>query len=257
MNLSELNPFQVLYVTDDPDPRVYVDLFSDILVVHSSALFQPGNVVLKGTQGSGKSMLLNLLKPEIRLQYKRSNAAFPVPQRMQQFVGAGINLSLSGILNLGQRPIVTGQEDEGQIFPLFFADFLNYFVVRDLLASIELMGRESDAFDALVRGSAFPEFAQRLAEKDCWLGYLRGCTTFQEVCRRVDDRLASYRAFHQYNPGLSDGCSHKMMLRGECGAAILVEVSPELFPAACGESQRTYRQYGESAVVLPTRTRFA
>ncbi len=53
------------------------------------------------------------------------------------------------------------------------------------------------------------------------------------------------------------GCSHKMMLRGECGAAILVEVSPELFPAACGESQRTYRQYGESAVVLPTRTRFA
>ncbi len=56
---------------------------------------------------------------------------------------------------------------------------------------------------------------------------------------------------------LSKGCSHKMMLRGECGAAILVEVSPELFPAACGESQRTYRQYGESAVVLPTRTRFA
>ena len=54
-----------------------------------------------------------------------------------------------------------------------------------------------------------------------------------------------------------EGCSHNMMLRGECWAAILVEVPPELFPAACSESQRAYRQYGESPIVLPTRARFA
>jgi|SRR5271157_1922210 len=65
-----------------------------------------------------------------------------------------------------------------------------------------------------------------------------------------DDRLASVRFW-------LEGCSHNMMLRGECGAAILVEVPPELFPAACSESQRTYRQYGESPIVLPTRARFA
>ena len=53
-----------------------------------------------------------------------------------------------------------------------------------------------------------------------------------------------------------DGCSHRMMLRKECGAAISVNVSPELLPAAGGETQRTYRQYGKSAVVLPSRARF-
>ncbi|MGO8749705.1 MAG: hypothetical protein ACLQNE_27430 [Thermoguttaceae bacterium] len=37
-----------------------------------------------------------------------------------------------------------------------------------------------------------------------------------------------------------DGCSHGMMLRGECVATILVYVSPELLPAAGCESQGPY-----------------
>ena len=36
------------------------------------------------------------------------------------------------------------------------------------------------------------------------------------------------------------GCSHGMMLRGECVATILVYVSPELLPAAGCESQGPY-----------------
>ena len=54
-----------------------------------------------------------------------------------------------------------------------------------------------------------------------------------------------------------NGCSYMLMLRGERGAAILVNVSPELLPAAWGESQPAYRQHGKSSFVLPTRTRFA
>ncbi len=38
----------------------------------------------------------------------------------------------------------------------------------------------------------------------------------------------------------SIGCSHGMMLRGECVATILVYVSPELLPAAGCESQGPY-----------------
>ena len=53
------------------------------------------------------------------------------------------------------------------------------------------------------------------------------------------------------------GCSYNMMLRGECWAAILVDVSPEFLPAAYGESQSAYRQDGSGSLVLPTRTRFA
>jgi len=54
-----------------------------------------------------------------------------------------------------------------------------------------------------------------------------------------------------------EGCSYILMLRGECGAAILVNFLPELLPAAWGESQPAYRQHGKSSIVLPTRTRFA
>jgi Leucine-rich repeat (LRR) protein len=53
------------------------------------------------------------------------------------------------------------------------------------------------------------------------------------------------------------GCSHKMMLRIKRGAAILVDVSPELLPAPGGESQGAYRQHGKRSLVLPARTRLA
>ncbi len=36
------------------------------------------------------------------------------------------------------------------------------------------------------------------------------------------------------------GCSHRMMLRRERGATVLIDVAPELMPAARGESQGAY-----------------
>ncbi|HEY3963032.1 MAG TPA: hypothetical protein VGM05_00625, partial [Planctomycetaceae bacterium] len=72
----DVNPFQILYVTDSPDPRLFVALFSDLPIQFSQPVFQSGNVVLKGTQGSGKSMLLNLLKPQIRLAFARAGVEF-------------------------------------------------------------------------------------------------------------------------------------------------------------------------------------
>ena len=74
---SRINPFHELYVTESIGPDSFVKLFSDALVVHTLALFKPGNVVLKGLPGTGKSMMLSLLKPSIRLAYKRSNNKFP------------------------------------------------------------------------------------------------------------------------------------------------------------------------------------
>jgi hypothetical protein len=53
------------------------------------------------------------------------------------------------------------------------------------------------------------------------------------------------------------GCSCILMLRGECGTAILVEVSPERLPAAGREPQGADRQHGECSIILPARARFA
>ena len=193
------NPFEVLYVTDSPDPRLFVKLFSDLPVRFSSPIFQSGNVVLKGTQGCGKSMLLNLLKPQIRRAYYNAGVDFPVPPESRSFLGGGINLTLSGALDIGQRPVTTTELEDRALFPLLFADFLNYFVARDLFRSIETMVEAPDAFDQLIEPSRLDAFASELAKQDCWFGVLDQCSSFNDVCEAFDKRIADYRSFHQFN----------------------------------------------------------
>jgi len=206
----EINPFQVLYVTDAPDPRAFVDLFSDFPIQHAQALFREGNVVLRGTQGSGKSMLLNLLRPEIRLAYSQAKASFPVPDQLSSFLGAGINLTHSGILDIGQRPVSTDHDREDALFPLYFADFLNYYTVRDILRSVDTMGRDAGAFDNLVNADVLDVFAQDLAGQECWFGFLSDCGSFQALCNRIDERISCYKAFHQYNKKWDAGLSEEI-----------------------------------------------
>jgi len=199
MTPIESNPFQELYVTDSPDPKAFVQLFSHLPVHHALALFRPGNVVLKGTQGSGKSMLLNLFRPQIRLAYHKADAQLPIPQSLRAFLGAGINLTLSGALDIGQRPLRTGLEMDESTFPLYFADFLNYFIVRDLLHSVWVAENNPDAFGNLVTGSNLNQFAKELAREDCWFGGLAMCQNFEQLCLKIDERIAAFRSFHVFN----------------------------------------------------------
>ncbi|MEO7174086.1 hypothetical protein, partial [Flavobacterium sp.] len=86
------NPFDSLYMTETVDADSFVALFSPLLVHETSALFRPGNVVLMGTQGSGKSMLLALLKPDTKLAFKRAQTPFPAAGE-GPYIGAGVNLA--------------------------------------------------------------------------------------------------------------------------------------------------------------------
>ena len=70
-------------------------------------------------------------------------------------------------------------------------------------------------------------------------------------------QVAKYLIAKSGELGCYLGCSLNMMLRDKGGAAILVNVSPELLPAALGESQGAYRQHGKRSIVLPARTRLA
>src|ERR1700683_3340022 len=100
-----VNPFFELYVGDRLSSSEFVNIFSPFLVGHAEALFLPGNIVVKGVQGSGKSMLLSLLKPEVRMEYARAGAEFPVPKSINNFIGAGINLAHSNAIDFGYRAI--------------------------------------------------------------------------------------------------------------------------------------------------------
>jgi len=198
MNYDE-NPFQELYVTDSPNPKAFVKLFSELPIQSAQPLFRPGHVVLKGTQGTGKSMLLNLLRPRIRLAYSQAATRFPLVGASGRFVGAGINLTRSGALDIGQRPISENSAGDEQLFPLYFADFINYYIVRDLLESIILMRAHPEIFSGILAFGDIDNFAKQLAKKSCWFGYLANCQDFASLCKLIDKRIAIYRSYHQYN----------------------------------------------------------
>lgn len=192
----ETNPFQELYVTDSPDLNVFVNLFSDYPVQHAQILFRPGNVILKGSQGSGKSMLLNLFRPEIRIAYKNSGIEFPIPKPFARFIGAGINLTRSGTLNIGQRAIVENIEKDEEEFPFYFGDFLNYFIVRDILKTVETQEKQPEVFELQIDSSKLNQFASEVSKNACWFGALDGCNSFDELCKRIESRIEAYRRFH-------------------------------------------------------------
>ncbi len=199
-----MNPFHELYVGETISEKDFVTVFSPYLVNYAEALFIPGNVVLKGVQGSGKSMLLALLKPEVRVAYAEAGTPFPISKSRCRFIGAGINLTHSGATYFGQRPIRSTGEGDDEVLPIFFGDFLNYWVVADILRSIELLsnGAGGKIADRLSISFGEPEkkrFVGEITEDDSWFGYLKGITEYDTLRRRIHGRLINYREFLNYN----------------------------------------------------------
>ena len=99
------NPFTTLYVTERMDESKFPSLFSTTMVPLVTPLFEQGNVVVKGTQGSGKSMLLALLKTSVRVAYAKSEKHdYPVEDpELNQFIAAGINLATNQALRTVDR----------------------------------------------------------------------------------------------------------------------------------------------------------
>ncbi|MEP1779752.1 hypothetical protein [Reichenbachiella sp.] len=205
---DRINPFNEVYVTESIGSNKFVELFSPILVESALSIFQPGHIVLKGLIGTGKSMLLNLLKPDIRLAYFQSNKNFPVPKPYKKFIGAGINLRRSGINDFSQRPIEFGGLPASEISPIFFGDFLNYWIVWDIFKSIECLRTEKELSTEI--GIDFndqdklDQFAIDLSKDDCWSGYLDGTESYEELRNNLSGRITSYRAYLNYNTGEID-----------------------------------------------------
>ncbi|MCU6498050.1 hypothetical protein LPN04_09635 [Rugamonas sp. A1-17] len=202
------NPFQELYVTEafiDGGGQAFVRGFSPIIVDHALGLFQPGNVILKGLPGSGKSMLLNLLRPDTRIAYKRANVPFPVPNDFSSFIGAGINLNRSGADTFGQRPFDKDPEINLALTPLYFADFINCWIVHDIFSSVRIFqksgGKElCDEIGISMDEALINAAASRLAQDICWFGYFDDTvTTLDDFLNRLAHRITAYRSFGQRN----------------------------------------------------------
>jgi hypothetical protein len=207
MKRHRINPFNETFVAETIPPEQFVSLFSPFLVKDipdGLALFQPGNVILKGVQGSGKTMLLNLLKPEYRVAYCQAGKDLPIPEQLRSFIGAGINLTRSVAIDFGQRVIELDHFDDMETLPIFFGDFINYWIVEDILTSIDKLTSECDGAIAQELGirrdeKSWNQFATLLARDRCWFGYLNGIKKFSKLRMKLRGRISTYRAFLNYN----------------------------------------------------------
>ncbi len=198
------NPFHDLYLTEAIGANKFVDLFSPKLVGHSSAVFEPGNVVLRGLQGSGKTMLLNLLKPEVRLAYDLAGEDFPAPKGACKFIGAGINLRKCGVMDFGQ--LIEEKTDDRAIreLALQFGDFFNYWVAADLLQTVDLFlqtGSPQLLKRVGLQGDEvrLNKFAEIVSSDSCWFGALSGIKTFRALSLSVQQRIQLYRKYINLN----------------------------------------------------------
>lgn len=199
MNILTANPFQDPRAADSLNGDDYVRCFSDYLVHHLPEVFAQGNVILRGTLGCGKSMILRLFDPKVRIAYHDLGKAFPIPAANRRFVGAGVNLSKSGILDIIQRFPANAAEEDVQRLTSIFADYLNYWLADDLLASCELMMTRAECFEGLLNETRCTEFVKMVTAQRCWFGYLADCKTLGDLRKRIDDRLVSIRSWANWN----------------------------------------------------------
>ena len=206
MKPPSANPFNEAYVTHTVSETSFVHYFSPILVDQAVAIFQPGNVIVKGTQGSGKSMLLRLLDPKIRIAYHdvtlRNNSpdhVFSVPSEHRCFVAARVDLNKSGLLDIVNTISADPSHEELKSLTKSFGDFFNFWLFRGLIESIECALERPEAFGNLVNRGNLNAFAINLAKEDCWFGALDSVNDWTSLKVAVKDRVISYRAWSNGN----------------------------------------------------------
>jgi hypothetical protein len=201
MSRVAFNPFAEATVAETIPSKEFVDLFCPKILDNASSLFRPGNVVLKGAPGSGKSMLLTLLKPETQIAYVNAGEDFPISSQDSRFISAGINLVRAGTQDLSNRLSSSTTPQDIHELALRFGDFLNYFLTQDLFRNIEkIVKQENNALLDLAgltntSAAALDAFASTLSSHQCWSAYMRGVTNYASFMERIDYRLSQYRLF--------------------------------------------------------------
>jgi len=200
------NPFHDLWITEYLNPEEFVQLFSPLVADDSEQLFSSGNVVVKGRQGSGKSMLLSLLETRTRIAYARQNVPYPAKRASHSFISAGVNLTRDNAKLVVSRIIEIPEDKRRNWAATTFADFVNYLLSINLLEEVLFLAREQSKDGVLadelpVNLSADREaiLVSRIVGAEEWYGYLDGCSTVDEIIKRCRTRLTCYRKYFNFN----------------------------------------------------------
>lgn len=200
------NPFHDLWVTEILAPDDFVKMFSPVVASHSEDLFGTGNVVIKGRQGSGKSMLLSLLNTRTRVAYARSGTEYPAHHTYKPFIAAGIHLIRDNARIVASRLSELPQEKRKDWAATTFADYVNYILVQDLIANIKYLAGEQSK-DGVLKTELPLKWTLDTQEKltrglktsAAWYGYLDDCDSFEDIDRKINNRITEYRKYFNFN----------------------------------------------------------
>lgn len=222
MNPYLTNPFAESYVTHTVSDENFVRFFSPVMVASAGSILQQGNVVVKGTQGSGKSMLLRLLDPEVRIAYfqidpeeKSPITRYPISQNLRNFISTRVDLNKSGLLDIAntlpEKPTAADIAD----LTKSFADFFNYWLLRGLLNCVDKICETPKPFAGLVSAERRDAFAASLASQDCWFDAISAVKDWEGLKLAVKERVIAYRAWANGNRELPDGIRLSRTMIGE------------------------------------------
>lgn len=207
MRIPTKNPFSESPLTEHIAANEFVRIFSPKLVAQVMPLFDRGNVVLKGTPGSGKTMLLSLFKLETRIAYHGAQTDFPIPADSCRFISAEINLTRVRAYDMAHRLSRASNDDDRVNLARSFADYFNYQLVKSLLVNLQLLCAQS--LDSLrnecavnLDATELNSLAILVAKSRCWMDYLNEVETFADLLERIDERIADYRQYFSLNRDL-------------------------------------------------------
>jgi hypothetical protein len=130
------NPFHDVWVTETLSAQDYVARFSPVIVNNAEALFSPGHVIVKGYQGSGKSMLLGLLDTDKRIEFAKQKN-WPVKSSVKSpFVGAYVNLVRENASQAGLRAKEIDSANKTWIAAQLFSDYVDTLFCIEILKSL-------------------------------------------------------------------------------------------------------------------------
>jgi hypothetical protein len=138
MSLS--NPFSLGLTTELLEkPSFYKQAFSErILVGETLAVLQPVNMIITGPQGSGKSMILNVLRYPILNEFLNDSVLPPYLENAIPFLGISVNLTRIGFSAFGKRSIsnaLYGKLDNSLEIDCA-ADFLTHYLFLQFLLAL-------------------------------------------------------------------------------------------------------------------------
>src|ERR1035441_9427669 len=202
-HMSLSNPFSLGLTTELLEkPSFYKQAFSErILVGETLAVLQPVNVIVTGPQGSGKSMILNLLRYPILNEFLNEDSQLPpYLEGATPFLGIAVNLTRIGFSAFGKRSIskaVYGRLDN-RVEIDCAADFLTHFLFFRFLLALSFC--YSDPGARLRKWLGLPEecpraLAPSLAQWGRWAGFFHGCNTLEDLITHCEDRLNAWRSY--------------------------------------------------------------